>query len=206
MNIEKIILSNLLYNDEFVRKTIAFLKPEYFHRNADKVVYKLIERYIAKYSASPTKEALYLDLEKIPIEEAVFKECTETLDGLEKCEQQIQWLSDSTEKFCQDKALHNAIMESIKVMDEEKDLSKGAIPQMLSDALAVSFDTNIGHDFLEDADRRFDYYHLDEVKVPFDIAKLNDITKGGISRKTLTIILAGCVHPETKVKVRYRKV
>jgi len=209
MSIENIILSSLLYNEDYVRKTIAFLKPEYFHNDADKVLYKLIEHYFQKYNASPTKEALLLDIDKVSLPEHVFKECVEKTKTLEYTEQQMVWLTDTTEKFCQDKALYNAIMDSIKIIDDDDDknpLSKGSIPQILSDALAVSFDTDIGHDYLENSEERFEYYHLAEAKIPFDIEHFNNITKGGVSRKTLTIILAGCVHPSTKIKVRIRKV
>lgn len=191
MNVEKIILSNLLHNEAFIRKTTAFLKPEYFHKDSDKILFKLIERYIDKYNQPPTKEAIALDLEKVPIQEVLFEDCKKKLEELDKVEHQLEWLVDTTEKFCQDKALYNALMESIKIVDDEKDISKGSIPQILSDALAVSFDTNIGHDFLEDADARYDFYHLAENKVAFDIDMLNKITKGGIATKTLTIILAG---------------
>jgi len=194
MSIENIILSSLLYNEDYVRKTIAFLKPEYFHNDADKVLYKLIEHYFQKYNASPTKEALLLDIDKVSLPEHVFKECVEKTKTLEYTEQQMVWLTDTTEKFCQDKALYNAIMDSIKIIDDDDDknpLSKGSIPQILSDALAVSFDTDIGHDYLENSEERFEYYHLAEAKIPFDIEHFNNITKGGVSRKTLTIILAG---------------
>lgn len=193
MSVENIILSNLLYNEAFVRKTIAFLKPEYFHDDGDKVVYKLISMYVDKYNTPPTKEALLIDLDKVPLPENIFDRAQKTIGGLAAADQDTKWLSETCEKFCQDKALYNAIMDSIKILNEEKEgnIAKGAIPQMLSDALGVSFDTNIGHDFLENAKERFDYYHLEEAKIPFDIEYLNKITKGGISRKTLTIILAG---------------
>ena len=196
MNLERAIFNNLLNNELYARKTIPFLKSDYFHNRNDKVVYELIDHYIMKYNATPTKEALLVDLNnRDNISEDQFKECKEIVEEIPDQSDQLSstdWIVDQTEKFCQDKAIYNAIMESIQVMDDKTGkLSKGSIPQLLSDALAVSFDTSIGHDFIEDADSRFEFYHRTEERLPFDIDFLNKVTRGGLPRKTLNILLAG---------------
>ena len=196
MNLERAIFNNLLNNEQYARKTIPFLKPDYFHNRNDKVVFELIDYYVNKYNAFPTKEALLVDLNgRDNISEDQFKECKEIVDEIPEHTDQlssVDWLVDQTEKFCQDKAIYNAIMQSIQVMDDKTGkLSKGSIPQLLSDALAVSFDTSIGHDFIDDADARYEFYHRKEERLPFDLDYLNKITRGGIPRKTLNILLAG---------------
>jgi replicative DNA helicase len=196
MNLERAIFNNLLNNETYARKTIPFLKPEYFHSRNDKVVFELINSYVMEYNAFPTKEALLVDLNnRDNISEDQFKECKEIVEEIPNQPDQlsnVDWLVDQTEKFCQDKAIYNAIMQSIQVMDDKTGkLSKGSIPQLLSDALAVSFDTSIGHDFIEDAESRFEFYHRKEERLPFDIDYLNKITRGGLPRKTLNILLAG---------------
>lgn len=196
MNLERAIFNNLLNNETYARKTIPFLKPEYFHNRNDKVVFELINAYVMEYNAFPTKEAMLVDLNnRDNISEDQFKECKEIVEEIPNQSDQlsnVDWLVDQTEKFCQDKAIYNAIMASIQVMDDKTGkLSKGSIPQLLSDALAVSFDTSIGHDFIEDAESRFEFYHRKEERLPFDIDFLNKITRGGLPRKTLNILLAG---------------
>lgn len=196
MNIETTIFNNLINNEDYCRKTIPFLKEEYFHDRNDKVVFQLISTYVTNYNEVPTKEALLVDLNgRDDISEDQFTGCRETIEQIvERPETptNIGWLTDQTEKFCQDKAIYNAITESIKVLDDKTGkLTKGSIPQLLSDALAVSFDTSIGHDFLDDTDERFEFYHRKEERVPFDIEFLNTITRGGLPKKTLAIILAG---------------
>ena len=196
MNLERAIFNNLLNNETYARKTIPFLKPEYFHNRNDKVVFELINSYAMQYNAFPTKEALLVDLNnRDNISEDQFKECKDIVEEIPDQSDQlsnVDWLVDKTEKFCQDKAIYNAIMASIQVMDDNTGkLSKGSIPQLLSDALAVSFDTSIGHDFIEDAESRFEFYHRKEERLPFDIDYLNKITRGGLPRKTLNILLAG---------------
>ena len=196
MNLERAIFNNLLNNETYARKTIPFLKPDYFHNRNDKVVFELIDCYVGKYNAFPTKEALLVDLNnRDNISEDQFKECKEIVEEIPDQSDQlsnVDWLVDQTEKFCQDKAIYNAIMQSIKVMEDKTGkLAKGSIPQLLSDALAVSFDTSIGHDFIEDAESRFEFYHRKEERLPFDIDYLNKITRGGLPRKTLNILLAG---------------
>ena len=196
MKIENVIFGNLIHNEEYARKVIPFLKSEYFTDNVDRTVYELIEEYVGKYSKFPTKEALAIDLNnKGGLKDEDFKAAESIINGLAKSEdRQIEWLIDSTEKFCKDKALYNALMESIRLVDDNKrkdGISVGAIPQLLSDALAVSFDSSIGHDFLDDSDARYEFYHRTEVKIPFDLDFFNKITNGGLPRKTLNIALAG---------------
>ena len=194
MAIENAILGNLVFNEEYARKTIPFLKEEYFANQQDKLVFKLIKEYVDKYNAFPSKEALAIDLSnKDGISEETFKNSKELIAGLSvDTETKIEWLLDQTEKFCQDKAVYNAIMSSIQILDDKKTVEgKGSIPKILSDALGVSFDTHIGHDFLEDSEERFDFYHRKEEKIPFDLEYFNKITKGGLSKKTLNICLAG---------------
>ena len=194
MAIETTILSNLVYNEEYGRKVVPFLKEEYFTVQSDKTVYKLIREYVDKYNAFPSKEALAIDLSnKDGIGEETFKSSKELISGLvQDTETKIDWLLDQTEKFCQDKAIYNAIMASIGILDDSSGkTSKGSIPQILSDALAVSFDTHIGHDFIEDAESRYEFYHTKETRIPFDLDYLNKATNGGLPKKTLNIALAG---------------
>lgn len=196
MSLEKVIFNNLLNNEQFGRKTIPFLKSEYFHDPADKITYELINDYVIEYNAFPTKEALLIDLDnKQNISEELFAKCQESIQQIpDQAEElsQLDWLLDKTEKFCQDKAIYNAIMDSIKIMDDKTGkLAKGSIPQLLSDALAVSFDTSIGHDYLDDVDARYEFYHRREERLPFDLEYFNQITRGGLPNKTLNIALAG---------------
>ena len=194
MAIENAILGNLVFNEEYARKTIPFLKEEYFANQQDKLVFKLITEYVDKYNAFPSKEALAIDLSnKDGVSEETFKNSKELIAGLSvDAETKLEWLLDQTEKFCQDKAIYNAIMSSIQILDDKKTVEgKGSIPKILSDALGVSFDTHIGHDFLEDFEERFDFYHRKEEKIPFDLEYFNKITKGGLPKKTLNICLAG---------------
>jgi KaiC/GvpD/RAD55 family RecA-like ATPase len=192
--LEHVILSHLVLDEQYGRRVLPFLKEEYFHQKPDKLLYILIDKYVKKYGAFPSREALYVDLGSIDkIDDSIYKGAKAILDELEvDPATQVDWVVDQTEKFCQDKAIYNAIMASIGIIDDKTGkLSKGAIPQLLQDALAVSFNTNIGHDYLEDWEARFEYYHRIENKIPFDIEFFNTITKGGVSRKTLNIILAG---------------
>jgi len=192
--IESIIFNNLIFNEEYGRKVLPFLKEEYFNDVADKTLYNLINVYVDTYNSFPSKEALAIDLSnKDGMNEDVFNRCKTSIQNLEpSTEKKDEWLLDQTEKFCQEKAIYNAIMTSIQVLDDKSGkTSKGMIPQILSDALGVSFDTNIGHDFLEDSNSRYEFYHAKETRTPFDIDYFNRITKGGIPNKTLNIILAG---------------
>jgi len=194
MRIETSILANLIFNEDYGRKTIPFLKDEYFSDFTEKTIFGEIETYVKKYNKFPSKEALLIDLStKDNLNEDQFKSSEAYVNHMKvDPDTQIDWLLDQTEKFCQDKAIYNAIMKSINVLDDKTGtLSKGSIPQILSDALAVSFDTSIGHDFLEDYVPRYEFYHQKERRIPFDIDYMNKITKGGLPSKTLNIALAG---------------
>lgn len=194
MRIEKTILSHLVFNEEFARKTIPFLKLEYFSDYTERTIYDLIDNYIKQYNAMPSKEALVIDVSnRDNLGDDQFKACKNYIETLDvDTETKLDWLLDQTEKFCQDKAIYNAIMDSIKILDDKTGAkAKGSIPQILSDALAVSFDSSIGHDFLEDYMPRYEFYHQKEKRIPFDLEYLNKITKGGLPNKTLNIALAG---------------
>ena len=185
MNIEATILSNLLHNEEFARKSIVFLKDEYFHDVTEKAVFHEIQTFFAKYNDVPTQQALKIAIdEREDLSSTIYEESEALIKTLVKTEANEQWLLDEAERFCKDKAVYNAIMESIEIIDgKHKKKTDGAIPELLSDALAVTFDTHIGHDFLEDSDERYDFYHTREEKIPFDIEYLNKITQGGVTRK-----------------------
>jgi replicative DNA helicase len=191
--IEKLILSNLLSNEEYGRKAIPFLKSEYFIERSIKALYEGVNEFVNKYNKFPNKEALLIELDENKEISSYYNDVSVLVGELEdKPNENIDWLIDQTEKFCQDKAIYNAIMKSIQILDSDKDkLGKGAIPQILSDALSVSFDSHIGHDFFEDASDRYEYYHRKEEKVPFDLDYFNQITKGGLPNKSLNVILAG---------------
>lgn len=194
MTFEKVIFNNLVFNEQYGRKTIPFLKAEYFQDYNDKIVFDLIDSYVKKYNGFPSREAMLIDLSnKDNVNEDAFKKTKEVIESIsEDKDTDLQWLLDQTEKFCQEKAVYNAIMSSIQILDDKTGkTTKGAIPQILSDALAVSFDTHIGHDFLEDTDARYEFYHTKEVRIPFDLEYFNKITQGGLPRKTLNIALAG---------------
>ena len=191
--IEQVILENLIKDDDFVRKVIPFLKPEYFMAFEDNKVFKVIYDFVEKYNNPPSKQAIILKLnEDKSLNEDTHKKCMEVIDTLNGDEVDKNWLVDETEKFCKDKALYLGVMESIQIIDgKKKDMSTDALPSILSEALSVGFDTNVGHDFIEDADKRFDYYHRLEEKIEFDLDMFNKITEGGLSNKTLNIALAG---------------
>ena len=193
--IEKVILKNLITNEQFVRKVLPYLKTELFTESSHKLLFEEIQGYTGKYNMPPTKEALNVTFNsKTNISEGDFEECIKLIDEVLASNDvsDQKWLVDETQKFCQERSLHNAILESIHIMDgSEKQKDKGMIPKILSDALAVSFDPNIGHDYLEDADARYDFYHKVEERIPFDLTMLNKVTKGGLPKKTLNVILAG---------------
>lgn len=191
--IEEVILSHLAYDEDYTRKVMPFLQEEYFTDFGHKTTYKLIRSYIEKYNNMPSKEALLIELNSVNgMNENGFKSTKELIEGLKKDDTDVAFLLDSTEKFCQDKALFNAVSKSIQIMDgSDKNHDKGMIPKILQDALAVTFDTSVGHDYLDDFDARYDFYHRREARIPFDLAYMNEITNGGLPGKTLNIILAG---------------
>ena len=194
MTIELTILTNLINNEEFARKVLPYLKPEYFSSEGERKAFTLIYSYVDKYNKFPTTKALEIDLQKEVegINEFCYKATIECLENISKPEpHEEEWLLDSTEKFCQEKAIYHGIMQSMDIIDDKTGKkSRGMIPKILSDALAVTFDTDIGHDFIEDADKRFDFYHAKHQHIPFDIDILNKITKGGVVPKTLNCFLA----------------
>ncbi|MBT4207808.1 AAA family ATPase [Candidatus Woesearchaeota archaeon] len=195
MKIETTILKNLLQNEEYARKVLPFLNDEYFTENSDKIVFNQINNFILKYNSLPNKEALTIELSDAKITEEDFKDSANLVTAISEDIQEfadLTWLLDSTEKFCQDKAIYNAVVESISILDNPKSITdKGAIPDILSDALSVSFDPHVGHDYIGDSAERFDYYHRVEERIPFDLDYFNRITKGGLPQKTLNICLAG---------------
>ena len=193
MNIEQVILRNILVDDNYMRKVLPFVKPEYFE-GVYKNLFKEVGKFVAKYNRLPSLESFKIELDEATgFSDEHYHHAVEILPEIFKVEEIDQeWLVDKTEKWCQDRAVHNAIMESITIIDgKHQTLTKNALPDLLSDALSVSFDTNIGHDYIEDFSKRFDFYHADEEKMPFDIDMLNTITKGGIPNKSLNVILAG---------------
>lgn len=192
--IEQLILANLIENEEYSRKTLPFLKQDYFKNQPDKLTFNLIDDYVRKYNAIPTKEALYIELQnKTGLSQDTFDKTTDLIFGLSAdVNTKIEWLIEQSEKFCQDAAVYNAVFDAISILDGKNDkLSKGSIPDLLQKALAVSFDTTIGHNFLDDWEHRYALYHTKEKKIAFDLEEFNKITKGGVSRKTLNVILAG---------------
>ena len=195
MRIEHIIFGNLIENEEYGRKVIPFLKEEYFTDTVDRKIFSIIHEYVGKYNNFPTKSAVEIDLNDVGgLSDDQFKLAKEVVSGLDKSEDRdVAWLVDNTEKFCKDKALYNALMQSIQIVDDSKkdSISVGSIPQILTDALGVSFDSHIGHDFLNDAAERYEFYHRKEVRIGFDLDFFNKITQGGMPRKTLNIALAG---------------
>ena len=194
--LEQTILKNLIYNEEFTRKVLPFLQADYFADNTEKIVFKEIFEFVNKYKNLPTHESLVINFtESKSLTEPEVRSSIDLLNKIKESKDDLvefKWLTEQTEKFCQDKAIYNAIMESVSILDDRnKDKSKGEIPKLLSDALGVSFDQHIGHDYINDYDSRFDFYHRVESRVKFDLDIFNKITKGGLPIKTLNIALAG---------------
>ena len=193
--VEKLILQNLILNEEYARKTVPFLHGEYFHDIVEKTLFKSVQDFILEYGNRPTKEAIVISLDtQKNLTQDQFNSCVEVLNDLcdSFTEQDDEWLYEKSEKFCKDKAVYNAIMESIHIIDGKNETqTENAIPEILSEALSVSFDTHIGHDYIEDADERYEFYHKTESKIPFDLEMFNTITQGGTPNKTLNMILAG---------------
>jgi len=188
-NLETTILRNLISNDQYTRTVIPFLKPEYFD-NTHRKVFREIAKFVGKYNKLPTREALEIEMENSDTLDTESLELVHLLDNKEPVD--LDWVVDHTEKWCQDRALHLAIMESIEIIDgRSKDKAQGAIPDILRDALGVCFDTNVGHDYIDSFGDRYDFYHRKEDRLPFDLDFFNRITKGGVPNKTLNIILAG---------------
>lgn len=187
--LDTVILVNLVRNEKYVRKVLPFIRSEYFSDGDHKYAFEQIKDYIEKYNNPPTIEAMSVAFDRATEEQ---RSLLKTVFEYEQEPQELQWLVDETEKFCKDKAVFNAVLEGIQIIDgKSRDKTPDALPEMLTEALQVGFDTNVGHDFIEDADKRFDFYNRLEEKVPFDLELFNKITEGGLSNKTLNIALAG---------------
>ena len=195
MRIEEVILRNLVKNEDYTRKVVPFLSNEYFHDSQERILFEEIAKHITKYNGLPTQETLLISLDALDtITEDQFGEISKLVSNIEGGDDKPddEWLLVETEKFCRDKALYNAIMKSINIIDDKKTtVGTGEIPVILSNALAVSFDPNVGHDYLEDFDERYDYYHRVEERIPFDLEMMNKISKGGLPNKSLNIVMAG---------------
>ena len=191
--IESIILRNLVFREEYMRKVLPFIEPEYFNAREERIIFEQIAKYAADYDNLVTQEILSIEIENrndITEEESV--NINKIINSLENVDADFDWLSDTTEKWCRDRAIYLALMESIGIAnDEDQKKTRDAIPDILSKALAVSFNRHVGHDYLEDYEQRYELYHRKEDKIEFDLEYLNKITKGGIPRKTLNVALAG---------------
>jgi len=191
--IEDTILRNLFCNEQYYRKVVPHLNEEYFQDPVEKIIFEEILQFSGKYNKMPTKEVLRIDLgNRTDLNEETYKQASVKLETLTDELIDYEWLVDSTEKWCQDRAIYNALLKSVQIADgNDEKLSKDAIPSILQDALGVSFDEHIGHDYIESSDARYEFYHREEEKMPFDLEKFNYITKGGLPNKTLNIALAG---------------
>ena len=191
--IENTILNNLFYNEDFTRKALPFIKPHFFSKRDERVLFIEINKFIQQYNNLPTKDTILIELNnRKDLNEEEYKNLKDLVNGITKEDNDLQWLLDTTEKFCKDRAVHNAVLEGIKILDgKDKTRTPEALPSLLGEALAVSFDKHVGHDYIEDAQARFDWYHTKEKRYPFDLSYFNRITKGGIPSKTLNIALAG---------------
>ena len=190
--IETTILKNLIYNDEYARKVVPFIKTDYFLDNSEKIIFENVIDFIKKYNKCPTLETIEISLQNSNLTEGQFNDCVKLTKTLVNENSDIQWLYDETEKFCKEKAVYNSILQSIGIIEgKDKVLSKDSIPSLLQEALSVSFDPSVGHDFFEDADERYDSYIEKEDKIPFDLDMFNEITDGGLPDKSLNIVLAG---------------
>jgi len=193
-DLSRLILSNLAYNDSFSRRVAPFLSEEYFEDNSDKIIFKIVSGFIKEYNTTPTKDAIMICLDKVgELNDGAFISCKNLVDSLEIDEKTDQeWLVNETENYCKERSIYNAIMESIHIIDgKSKSKTENAIPSILSDALAVSFDAHIGHDYIEDSEQRFEFYNQVETKIGFDLDYMNRITGGGTPQKTLNIVMAG---------------
>ena len=191
--IERTTLTHLIHNEDYCRKVIPFIKPLYYANRQERVVFEEIEKFLDKYNTLPTKETLTIGVDnRKDINDEDYKKVVDIISSLDKTEVDLQWLHDETEKFCKDKAIYNAVLDGISIIDgKDKNRTPEAIPSILSEALSVSFDLSVGHDYVEDGLDRYDFYHKKEEKIPFDLDYFNKITKGGLPQKTLNIALAG---------------
>ena len=191
--IERTALSNLVSNEDYCRKVLPFIKPDYFSVKEERIVFEEITNFVDKYRKMPTKTSLEIEVEtRKDLTETEHQKIVEIIKTLDATDVDMEWLVDTTEKFCKDKAIYNAIVDGIGIIDgKDKNRGADAIPSLLTDALAVSFDNAVGHDYFNDSEKRFDFYHKVEERIPFDLEFFNKITKGGLPQKTLNIALAG---------------
>jgi len=193
MRIENSIISNLIHNEDYIRQVLPFLNKRYFSDRKEAIIFEEINNFFNKYNKPITKEILNIELSnRTDISDKDYKDFSEYVNQIEQQDTNSDWLLNETESFCKKKAVYNAILDSIGIIDgKDKQKSEDAIPSLLSDALAVSFDNHIGHNYIDDSDDRYEFYHRVEEKIPFDLDMLNKITKGGLSNKTLNVVLAG---------------
>ena len=205
MRTESLILENLLYNEDYASIVGIFLKPEYFKENAEKQIFIEIQKHISEFNKAPTREAISVKLNnREDLNETIFNKCNEVLKSLTSKTDDEEWLTKETEKWAKDQAVYNGIVESISILEgKEKKTSKDAIPEILTEALAVSLDKSIGHNYLEDGEDRWNFYQQKETKIPFQMTMLDKITNGGISPKTLTVLLGGTGVGKTLVKTHF---
>lgn len=193
---ELTILKNLVLNNEYVRRVLPFIKEEYFNDYTERVILKTVKNYIESYNGLPTKEALIIELDKDKqLDGQNYDSIVKTVDEIYSMKKpdNVDWLLKETESFCQDQAMYGALMRAVKIADdsENKSISRGSIPDILKEALSVSFDQNIGHDFIDDAEDRYEFYHQSISRIPFDIELMNSVTEGGLKPKTLNVLMAG---------------
>ncbi len=190
--IEFLILRNLLYNEEFVRKVLPFIRPEYFQDQSQKIIFQEISSFVEEFNNIPSKEVLNIEVEKRnDVNEDQYREVCQTIEHLTDVPVDFSWLVETSEKWCRDRAIYLALMESVQLADGGGEKSPDSIPSILQEALAVSFDNHVGHDYLNDSEERYDSYNQKENKIEFDLEYFNKITKGGLPNKTLNIALAG---------------
>ena len=202
MRTETLILENLIYNENYSSIVGIFLQPDYFKENAEKQIFIEIQKHITEYNSPPSKEVLSVKLNnREDLNETTFKSCQELLKNLNAKTDDEQWLTEETERWAKNQAVYNGIVQSISILEgKDKVLSKDAIPEILTEALAISLDKSIGHSYLENGEDRWEFYHKKESKIPFDMIMLDKITNGGISPKTLTVLLGGTGVGKTLVK------
>ena len=193
LKIEEITLSKLILNDTYTKKVLPFIKDDHFDAPSHKILFSTLSEYVNKFETTPEPNALKIEVEKRrDISEEIYQEVEQFLNNLDRDQYNEDWLVETTEKWCKEKAIYIALMESVKIADgQDKTRTKDAIPSIMSEALGVCFDDHVGHDYIQDSDERYDFYHKKEEKIPFDIEYLNKITKGGLPNKTLNIALAG---------------
>jgi replicative DNA helicase len=207
MRIEHAILKHLIYDEDYTRKVLPFIKSEYFSDRVERLVYEQIKDFVTEYNTNPTYESLIIQLNEKNVSEEEYTQSVEVLNEIHSTKEELckqDWLIDKTEKFCQDQAIYNGVLESISILDgKHKSMDKGSIPQILSDALAVSFDQSVGHDFIEDFDSRYEYYHRKEERIPFDLEYFNKITNGGLPKGTLNLLISGTNVGKTLTKCHF---